>query len=461
MAIKGVASEGTDGYRQQIAVVNGQVTGGTGDAAGVYLVGGGKAVIGGRVGSDSGIAVHAARKLDTDLAPHLLVNFVPEGKRISSLIGDDWILNDGGGTTIAINGFVIHDKTDGVTGTWAPNGAWDVAIRNEGVKVTDRTSDDWTTETVSGALDRDFSAEDFVRVRAARSAIYEVLPAFLLRLDEVVPEGGGNRLQSPNSELWLRVNSKFVSNAKRDGNIGTQCRSNLSSVSVGTNFSTVESNTGFVAGRMVHGEVRVESPVGGGRIGATGVGIVTGITQQVTDDIYLKGQISANRYRFYVHSANYGSLGSRFDAWGLGYRAEVGQHFESRDETWYTMRAWLDGKLMLLDRHIDAVRSNVSLKDGHELFVGAGLTAKSVSYIGGSEQAVTWRGSIGVEVPIDGLTKVNLSGEPLSSKAPNTRLRFGFGADWRHGDINFNTAIEANGADARETAFQFRVGMKF
>ena len=58
-------------YRAQTATVNGRVRGGTGEAAGVYLAGGGRAVVGpaGMVGAGSGIAILAARKLLSEPLP--------------------------------------------------------------------------------------------------------------------------------------------------------------------------------------------------------------------------------------------------------------------------------------------------------------------------------------------------------------------------------------------------------
>ena len=56
-----VAAIGADGYRQQTVTVNGPVYGGSGEAAGVFLAGGGRVVIGprGSIASESGIAILA------------------------------------------------------------------------------------------------------------------------------------------------------------------------------------------------------------------------------------------------------------------------------------------------------------------------------------------------------------------------------------------------------------------
>ena len=213
-----VAEVGADGYRDQTVRVNGRVFGGSGDAAGIFLAGGGKVFIGpqGTVGADSGIAIHAAGD-----APKLLVNLNLGGRRVEAVIGDDWILNsslnDDGETTIVVNGVMLHDGASGNTGNTAPNGAWDVMLREDGLTV-DTSTDPWTiSERSTGIIaDRDFSAEDFdqpqsrrrdpspqepdplpqeqepdpltpedplfTEVLAPRAALYEVLPDFLQRL---------------------------------------------------------------------------------------------------------------------------------------------------------------------------------------------------------------------------------------------------------------------------------------
>ena len=163
---------GDDGYRQQTVTVNGRVWG---DEAGVYLAGGGKVVIGpsGSVGAASGIAILATGTVPEDttdpnnvipaMPPRLRVDLNLEGTQVADALGDNWIVNDGGETTIAVNGTVLHDGARGATGATAPNGAWNVSMRSEGVTVDRTDPDNWViTEPATGVvLDRDFSVEDF------------------------------------------------------------------------------------------------------------------------------------------------------------------------------------------------------------------------------------------------------------------------------------------------------------
>ena len=225
----GVAALDAEGLRQQTVIVNGRVHGGSGtNAAGVFLAGGGRVVIGpkGSVGAASGIAILATGDVPPPnpnpdniqvIKPRLRVDMNLAGRRVAEAIGDDWIINDGGGTTIYVNDVKLHDADTGVTDRAAPNGARNVRIKADGVRVTDRTTDPWTiSERAVGVIaDRDFSAADveeptpptpptppmcpegqvgtppncteppppvFIEEYAPRAAVYEALPGFLFRL---------------------------------------------------------------------------------------------------------------------------------------------------------------------------------------------------------------------------------------------------------------------------------------
>ena len=105
-----VAAVGADGYRKQTVTVNDRVYGGSGDGAGVFLAGGGRIYIGsaGTVGADSGIAILASGS-----APKLYLDMNLDGRRVAEVIGDDWIINDGGETTIVVNDVALHDGATG------------------------------------------------------------------------------------------------------------------------------------------------------------------------------------------------------------------------------------------------------------------------------------------------------------------------------------------------------------
>ena len=47
-------------------------------------------------------------------APKLYVDMELDGRRVENVIGDDWIINDGGETTIVVNEVKLHDGATGV-----------------------------------------------------------------------------------------------------------------------------------------------------------------------------------------------------------------------------------------------------------------------------------------------------------------------------------------------------------
>ena len=167
-----------DGYRKQTVTVNGPVMG---NEAGVYLAGGGRVVIGpqGSVGAKSGIAILATGDTPVEggdpIKPKLYLDMNLAGRRVAQVIGNDWIINEGGETTIAVNNIVLHEGDAGVTGRTAPNGAWNVTMLEHGFKLDDYTNSDpsmWTrTQSTDAAPiieDRDFSAEDFTETPRPR-----------------------------------------------------------------------------------------------------------------------------------------------------------------------------------------------------------------------------------------------------------------------------------------------------
>ena len=165
------ALDDAEGYRKQTVTVNGSVMG---EAVGVFLAGGGRVVIGpqGTVGAESGIAILASGDTPVEggdpIKPKLLVDMTLDGRRVRDVFGDDWIINDGGETTIVVNSVILHDGVRGVVpNAKAQNGAFDVSIRTDGLTVTDRSVSPWTfsQRSTTTIADRDFSAEDFTETQ--------------------------------------------------------------------------------------------------------------------------------------------------------------------------------------------------------------------------------------------------------------------------------------------------------
>ena len=292
-----VAAIGDDGYRQQTVTVNGSVMG---NAVGIFLAGGGRVVIGprGSIGATSGIAILAtgdtpgADPLDPLLKPKLRVDMNLGGRRVARAIGRNWIINDGGETTIAVNGVVLHEGATGVMGLTARNGAWNVRMREEGVNVTDYTDSDpanWVvSESAAGVVaDRDFSAQDFnerrkptppppmcppgqvgtppdcsvpeepepepetgtpmlVEEYAPRAALYEVLPDFMLRMQNWAPTR--QRLFLPESPVYIRLLGSTGSQEFKRSTVNANYDAGRFAVEAGVKIPLSED-----FGRQIHG----------------------------------------------------------------------------------------------------------------------------------------------------------------------------------------------------------------
>ena len=268
-----------EGYRKQTVTVNGRIRGGTGEGAGISLAGGGRVFIGptGSVGAESGIAILAVGDTpgvnpeDPAMKPKLFVSIDLDGRQVANVIGDDRIINDGGETTIEVNEVKLYDGATGVfPGAVAANGAWDVTIKPEGVTVIDRMDPDaWTvSEPTSGVVaGRDFSAQDFVEtssttteepgvsffneVYAPRSAVYEALPGFLLRLD--APDSPEAGISSPESPFWVRLSRGRGSYEPDRSSVGAEYSSRHYSLEAGLDIPLGESLASSASLRKLRG----------------------------------------------------------------------------------------------------------------------------------------------------------------------------------------------------------------
>ena len=93
--------------------------------------------------ADSGIAILATDEVPEDatdpnnvipaIQPKLRVDLNLGGRQVVEALGDNWIINDGGETTIAVNDTVLHEGATGiVTDAVAHNGAWNVPDERRG-----------------------------------------------------------------------------------------------------------------------------------------------------------------------------------------------------------------------------------------------------------------------------------------------------------------------------------------
>ena len=505
-----MADIGTDGYRQQTVTVNGPVMG---NAAGLYMSGGGKVVIGrkGTIGATSGIAIlatgdtPAADPMDPPIKPKLRVDMNLGGRRVAQALGNNWILNDGGETTIAVNGVVLHDGKMGVTGRSASNGAWNVRMREEGVTVTDRTDPDpmnWMVEPAVDVADRDFSVADFNETRkppppppscpdgqvgtppncidlepepepepeplpmleeeyAPRAALYELLPDFLLRL---TGPGPGRRCRStPDSSVWTQVAAGQGVYESVHSTTGATYEFDRFETESGLSASLTKRVKGWASVRHVQGTAGAASPTGGGEIDVRGLGSTVGGSWRGANDAYAVSCFSYMAYTvdFASHQQGLLKAGTNGRTYTLDF--EAGQRLAMGETLHLTPRVWVMGSRVSVDTFTDAVDARVSLADTDRVLVGLGVQADTTHPWAGG--AFVLRGSVDFEQIISGAkTTTQVSGERLSTEATDNSLLFGLNGVYRHDRITVGVELavrqEVGSTDSEYTSF-LNLGMQF
>ena len=514
----------SDGYRKQTVTVNGQVTGGTGTAAGVYLAGGGKVFIGprGSIGADSGIAILATGDTpgedpvnDPPIKPKLLVDMNLAGRRVAQVIGDDYIINDGGKTTIVVNDVELHNGANGVAldnnGSPAKvvNGAWNVTMREHGFKLDDYTNPDpsmWTrtqsADTAKIIADRDFAAADFTETArprppppmcpagqigtppdcedppvdpeiedpvdpetmqptgpmfteeyAPRSALYESLPDFLLRMAD-----RGRLNHRPVSPVWMVFSGGDGSVDSSRSTTGADYDYDRYRVQLGKNLSFGEGLDGWLAVHYTQGDSEVSSPTGGGDIDAEGAGAAFNIQWQHASGYYVSGRTSFTAYDVDLSSDDIGRLRSSVDALGTSLGLETGMRLAMGETLHLTPRAWLSHSSIDIDSFTDAVDAKASFPDEVRLTGGIGALAQTMQPWKGGE--LTWHGSLDLEQMLNSRsTSANVSGEQLKTETVSTRMLLGLGSLYRKGDFSISGQVAASGLGTNDEDYSGQVNI--
>ena len=472
--------------------VNERVFGGSGEAAGLLLEAGGAVYIGpeGSVGAESGIAI-----LATGDAPDLLVDLTLEGRRVADVIGDDWIINDGGETTIVVNNVKLHDGATGVvpdavapnpvstrgslTSVVAANGAYDVRIRVEGVRVTDRTDPDpanWTvTEPALGVIaDRDFSAEDFIEETAGepgspvfmeeyapRAAVYEALPDFLLRLTGPGP----NRKcrTAPEERVWVRFAGGQGSYEADRSTTGASYDLERFETEGGFSANFNERVKGWASVRHVWGSADAMSPTGGGAIDVRGLGSSVGGAWRSETGAYAMGCFSYMTYNVDMASRQAGLLRAGVDSRAFTLDFEAGLPFALTEQVQMTPRVWVVSSQVSVDSFTDAVEARVSFGDADRITGGLGFLADTTRPWGEGEFIL--RGSVDLERLLSGTeTRVQVSGERLSAVATDSSLLVGLNGIYRQGRFSIGAEVAARqelGSNDSEYASFLNLGISF
>ena len=392
--VQGSVGLDEEGYRRQTVTVNGKVRGGTGDAAGIFLAGGGRVVVGpnGSVGADSGVAILADGSTGDAAGSRLHVDLTLNGRRYQEVL-DGRILNEDGTTTLVANGVVLHDGTGGATEPWAPNGAWDVTAR--------------TAE--AGGL-------ELAQAYAPRAALYESLPGLLLRLDAGAP------VRRPEEPAWAQVGYGVGSGDPERSQTGASYDFDRIEAAAGTTRELGAGVSGSAWLRRLQSEIKVDMPGGSGELELHGVGAGMQAHWDRADGLYASGELSWTDFDVDATSSRHGRLAKDVGAELWQARLEAGYLMAQGGGLTLRPRAWAWHAEADLDDFTDAVGAQVSGVDESRTALGLGMRAE----LEGSESSLY--GSVDVESVLAGEeTTVRVSGQELDSESERTRVLVGVG----------------------------------
>lgn len=427
---------GEDGYRRQSVSVNTPATGGSGEgAAGVFLAGGGKVAIGprGRAGAASGVAIQASGG-----TPKLLVEIDLDGRRAGDVV-DGAIRNDGGETTVAVNGVTLHEGAGGATGAAAPNGAWDLTLA--------------ASETIAG---RTFMPEHFVETYAPRAAVYEALPGLLLRLGDGRPSG--RRIAQPGSPVRARISAARGSYEPGRASAGAEYDFRRFSAEAGVDLSLGGNVTGSLFLRHESAAADVASPYGGGEIEAEGVGVAADLAWSGPDGYYARGRLASTNLEVDVSSRERGSLARDVGVKGYDLGIEAGRRIAVGETVTLTPRAWTARRWLSGGAFTDSVGSRVSLDEATRSTGGIGLSAETARTI--EDETLALRASADIERALGAAeTAAVVSGERLGSEASATRVLLALGGIWRTGRFSLGAQLAARGSGSDDSEFSGRISL--
>ena len=419
-AVTFAAEVGADGYRNQTVKVNAPVWGGSGDGAGVTLVGGGRVGIGagGSVGADSGVAVQALGD-----GAVLQVSADLHGRPIGDVFHGD-IRNDAGRTAIVVDGVRLHDAMLGATGTLIPRGARDLTLAAH--------------DTVLG---RAFAPADFLEPLAPRAAVYETLPDFLFRL--AAPAGRSLAARAAGGYAGLEYGEGSIEAAHTTTGAAYDFERSAAVMSLsgtlGPRFR------GWIELHNGEGATEVASPAGAGTLDALFRGYRASAAWQ-GPQWYASASLASEDYLLDVATARRGLLGAGIDAQGRSLGMELGRRISALEGTAVIPRAWFTKAEVSAESFLDAVNAAVSFPDAERSTVGIGVEAQLTRELNGGG-TLTYGGFADVETMSgDAETTVLVAGEALSFEAPGESLATGLNLTYRRGRVSLDAGVFARTA---------------
>ena len=403
------------------------------------LDGGGMVAVGptGVIRGMDGVAVRAGG------AP-LTVELALATRRLASVLGGA-IVNEGGETTIIVNGVKLHDGAEGATGAEVPNGARDVRLR------------------AGAGADGVFALEEFIESHPPRAGIYEALPGLLLRLES--GRARSARRTAPGSPVWVRLSGGGGSRGAERSTSGAEYDFDSFGTEAGLDVRLpwAEGLSGSVSVRHQQASADVSLPAGKGEIDLAGAGLAAALSWRGGSGWYLRGDFSVMDYAADLSSKKWGKLRRGAGAVVRSLDLEAGRRMTPDDRFSLAPRAWLArSEVSSMDSFTDSVGARFSLVKARRLTGGLGLLAEAERAARGG--TLLLRGSADLESVLSGGEAiVKVTGDRLRAEAGRTRLLLGVGARWRMGRFSMDGEISAAGLTSDDKAWGGRldVGMRF
>ncbi len=384
----------------------------------------------------------------------------------------------------------------------APNGAWDVSLREDGLTV-DTSTDPWTiSERSTGVItDRDFSAEDFDQPRfqrpdpvepdplepdplepdplgpdgnplgpdgyllgpdgyllgpdgyllgpdgnpllieeyAPRAALYEALPDFLQRLTS------RECFSDPDTQAQARLSAGTGRYEPAASAVGASYGFERFAAEGGLNLELGEDVSGRLSLHQVTSSATVSAATGGGEIEVQGAGPALGLHWQDANDFYATGCLAFTGYQLDLFSDKRGLLKAGVAGYGYSLGIEAGRQIALSDRLRVTPRAWLAHTGVSIGSFTDAVDSRVSFPNSGRFAGGFGMLAETAYDWESGELSL--RGSLGFERMFGGAeTITQVSGTELRSVAAQSSILLGLSGGYREGRFSLGTDLSVAAA---------------
>ena len=235
-------------------------------------------------------------------------------------------------------------------------------------------------------------------------------------------------------------------------------------VEAGVKIPLIENLDIWASTHHVTGSADVSSPVNGGDIRVTGVGLSVDAYWSSEDDYYATGRLSLTDYDIDLSSNTIGRLKSNGDANGQSVHVEAGRRMTLNENLHWTPRAWLGHTRISVDQFTDAVDSRVSFSNTDRFTGGLGVMAESVrTEYGGGELLL--RGSLDFEQKLgDSKTVTLVSGERLSAEPEKSSALMSLSGTWKKGPFKFSAELSARqdfNSGGEDYSGTINVGMQF